>query len=39
LSASLFTIGHDTRPADELIACLEEAGVETLVDVRRLPGI
>ncbi len=32
-----FTIGHGTRPAEELIACLLEAGVRTLVDVRRFP--
>ena len=35
---TVFTIGHGTRPADELVRCLEEAGVETLVDVRRYPG-
>ena len=34
----IFTIGHGTRPADELVACLREVGVETLVDVRRFPG-
>jgi uncharacterized protein (DUF488 family) len=34
----VWTIGHGTRPADELIATLHEAGVETLVDVRRFPG-
>jgi uncharacterized protein (DUF488 family) len=34
----VFTIGHGTRPADELVACLREAGVQTLVDVRRYPG-
>ncbi|MGZ4256958.1 MAG: DUF488 domain-containing protein [Gaiellaceae bacterium] len=34
----VFTIGHGTRRAAELIACLEEAGVQTLVDVRRYPG-
>lgn len=34
----LFTIGHGTRPGDELVACLTEAGMETLVDVRRFPG-
>jgi uncharacterized protein (DUF488 family) len=34
----VFTIGHGTRPLEELIACLEEAGVRTLVDVRRFPG-
>jgi uncharacterized protein (DUF488 family) len=34
----VFTIGHGTRPADELVECLRTAGVETLVDVRRYPG-
>lgn len=34
----VFTIGHGTRPLDELVACLTGAGVETLVDVRRFPG-
>jgi uncharacterized protein (DUF488 family) len=34
----LFTIGHGARPAEELLACLREAGVETLIDVRRFPG-
>jgi uncharacterized protein (DUF488 family) len=34
----VFTIGHGTRPADELVECLREAGAETLVDVRRYPG-
>jgi uncharacterized protein (DUF488 family) len=32
------TIGHGTRPLDELIAVLTANGVETLVDVRRFPG-
>ena len=32
------TIGHGTRSADELVETLHEAGVETLVDVRRFPG-
>ena len=35
---TVFTIGHGTRPAAELIACLRKAGVRTLVDVRRFPG-
>jgi uncharacterized protein (DUF488 family) len=35
---AVFTIGHGTRPAEELIACLEAAGVRTLVDVRRYPS-
>lgn len=34
----LFTIGHGVRPLDELVATLVEAGVGTLVDVRRFPG-
>jgi uncharacterized protein (DUF488 family) len=34
----VFTIGHGTRSAEELVACLAEAGVRTLVDVRRFPG-
>jgi uncharacterized protein (DUF488 family) len=33
----VYTIGHGIRPADELIATLEEAGVRTVVDVRRIP--
>jgi uncharacterized protein (DUF488 family) len=32
------TIGHGTRPIEELLECLREARVETLVDVRRFPG-
>jgi uncharacterized protein (DUF488 family) len=32
------TIGHGTRPAEELVEMLREAGVRTLVDVRRFPG-
>ena len=34
----VFTIGHGTRPADELVDCLQGAGVGTLVDIRRFPG-
>jgi uncharacterized protein (DUF488 family) len=34
----VLTIGHGTRPAEELVETLAEAGVRTLVDVRRLPG-
>lgn len=34
----VFTLGHGTRPAEELLACLDEAAVQTLVDVRRFPG-
>ena len=34
----VWTIGHGTRPAEELVAVLLGAGVGTLVDVRRYPG-
>jgi uncharacterized protein (DUF488 family) len=34
----VFTLGHGTRPAEELVACLDEAAAQTLVDVRRFPG-
>ena len=34
----VFTIGHGTRAATELVECLSAAGVRTLVDVRRFPG-
>jgi uncharacterized protein (DUF488 family) len=34
----IFTIGHGRRPVDELVACLREARVRTLVDVRRFPS-
>jgi uncharacterized protein (DUF488 family) len=34
----IYTVGHSTRPQQELIATLKEAGVERLVDVRRFPG-
>jgi uncharacterized protein (DUF488 family) len=32
------TIGHGTRPLEELVETLGRAAVETLVDVRRFPG-
>ena len=34
----VFTIGHGTREAAELVETLVEAGLGTLVDVRRFPG-
>ena len=34
----VFTIGHGTRPLEELVAVLRAADVATLVDVRRFPG-
>jgi uncharacterized protein (DUF488 family) len=33
-----FTVGHGTRPIEELLEVLGEAGVRTLMDVRRFPS-
>jgi uncharacterized protein (DUF488 family) len=38
VSGRVTTIGHGTRTIEELLACLEEGAVRTLVDVRRFPG-
>ena len=35
---TLYTIGHGTRSAEELIVVLREAGVDGVIDVRRFPG-
>jgi uncharacterized protein (DUF488 family) len=35
---SVLTIGHGVRPIEELVVLLQEAGAQTLVDVRRFPG-
>jgi len=35
---TVFTVGHSTRSAEDLIGLLREAGVEQIVDVRRHPG-
>jgi len=34
----IYTIGHSTRPLDELIGLLREHGVKRLADIRRFPG-
>jgi uncharacterized protein (DUF488 family) len=34
----VFTAGHGARPIEELVELLTEAGVRTLVDVRRFPA-
>jgi len=34
----IYTIGHSTRPLEELIALLREHGVGRLADIRRYPG-
>jgi uncharacterized protein (DUF488 family) len=33
-----YTIGHGRRSTEELVTCLSEVGVRTLVDVRRYPS-
>ena len=35
---AVFTVGHSNRPLEEFIALLDEAGIECVADVRRLPG-
>jgi uncharacterized protein (DUF488 family) len=35
---AVYTIGHGTRPAAELVACLKEVRARTVVDVRRFPS-
>jgi uncharacterized protein (DUF488 family) len=37
LSYAIYTVGHSTRTAAELVALLQEVGVEVLVDVRSVP--
>lgn len=34
----VFTVGHGTRAAEELVETLARSGAQTLVDVRRFPG-
>jgi uncharacterized protein (DUF488 family) len=34
----VFSAGHGARPIEELVELLTDAGVRTLVDVRRFPG-
>ena len=38
MTTRLLTLGHGTASAEELVALLEGAGVERLVDVRTAPG-
>jgi uncharacterized protein (DUF488 family) len=37
LSATLWTIGHSTRPIDEFLALLKAHGIQQVVDVRTVP--
>ena len=34
----ILTVGHSTHPIDEFVALLQDAGVDCVVDVRKLPG-
>jgi uncharacterized protein (DUF488 family) len=38
MTTTIYTIGHSTRPGEELIAVLQDAGVRSLADVRRFPS-
>ena len=35
--ATLYTVGHSTRPLDEFIAVLQAHSIQTLVDIRSFP--
>lgn len=37
-TATIYTVGHSTRSAEELLALLEEGGVRLLADVRAFPS-
>jgi uncharacterized protein (DUF488 family) len=37
MQPTIYTIGHSTRPIDELVGMLRENGVDLLVDVRTVP--
>ena len=34
----IYTVGHSTRPFDELAAVLGSAGVRAVADIRRFPA-
>jgi uncharacterized protein (DUF488 family) len=36
--SKVWTVGHGTRPIEELVAVLREAGISVLADVRSIPG-
>ena len=38
MAREVFTIGHGRRPVEELVVCLREAEIETLIDIRRYPA-
>lgn len=38
MTRTIWTLGHSTRPLEELIAILQAASITTIADVRRFPG-
>jgi uncharacterized protein (DUF488 family) len=38
VAVELYSVGHSTRPIEEFLDLLSEAGIEQVVDVRRYPG-
>jgi uncharacterized protein (DUF488 family) len=38
MSATVWTIGHSTRPLEEFLGLLHTYGIEAVADVRRFPG-
>ena len=38
MSVDIWSVGHGTKPIDELIAMLADAAIRTLADVRSTPG-
>ncbi len=38
MSATIWTVGHSTRSADEFVALLQAYDIELVADVRRFPG-
>lgn len=38
MNSTVFTVGHGARPAGDLVATLQAASIERVVDVRRFPG-
>jgi uncharacterized protein (DUF488 family) len=38
VTLTVYTLGHSTRSAEELVSVLERYGIRRLVDVRTLPG-
>jgi uncharacterized protein (DUF488 family) len=36
--ATIWTIGHSTRPLEEFLGLLAESCIEAIADVRRFPG-